>query len=533
MSDSEYQTSVKITTEGDTTGVENAQKALKKLENAVKAVSESLGDITKASGEQAAAAENAASRTASASKKASGEVKKFSKDCQKSVREAISSINQWITGFGAFGIASRLISEVAKIKKAQDEIREAAIKSAEEIEQAFGQAALQRVEDMAKAQQSVADAITRQAQQTRALNQARAEAEDAAHGQQLAKLDMEEQEALSQLAPDDAIGRARLAYAYGRNRRQLQYQHQEKTAARKLEDAEAAEQTAKEMLQQKQSARAAHSQEAGETLKEIEETKKLIETLKTPEFKEVTSMIGGAMVKSRVQMLPSVETLAAIAAAATRLEGLKQTFKKQAGMSKEAGEAIPQLETDVQAAGIRRQTAAGELEALRETAPKLNTALARSEYKNIVQMEEKEAAERRKREARQQALADQIAEKEREKAARQARLDKARARADDLRAAERREHADVARVQGDIGETKIRMRGRGRAATEQALAPLRADLERETEEARAATNALISATAELSKVRSEETSAIKKLAEEIKTLKSRMQTGKLDTGNID
>ncbi len=88
---------------------------------------------------------------------------------------------------------------------------------------------------------------------------------------------------------------------------------------------------------------------------------------------------------------------AARAAAQTKLGSLREQLDKQSAMADASDRAIPGLEAAHQAAVIRSGTAAGELAALRKTAPQLNIALARTEYKGVVE------AERKAEEAREKA----------------------------------------------------------------------------------------------------------------------------------
>ena len=143
------------------------------------------------------------------------------------------------------------------------------------------------------------------------------------------------------------------------------------------------------------------------------------------------------------------------------------------------------------------------------------------------------SAARAKRDADARALSADIAERERAMREAGDRAGGAQADIDSMRGASRREDADGAAVQARIGETSLRMRGSGSAARDRALAPLLAELDRETAEARAASAAAAAAIPQLSKIFAEESAAMRRLAEEIKTLKSRQQSGKLDTGNID
>ena len=425
MADEQHKTVIRLSAEGDPRAAKGFKEALDDVREAASGASSEEGKsgaAAKSAGDDMDNATRKVEKHGDAYDKAAKKSTLFSKACQTSTRDMVRSISQWVSGFGAFSVIAKLIGAFEKLQEWERKAGEEAVKAATEIEKVASKERVKNIQAMADAQKESADALGRQAANTRSLNQAQAAAEDAAFGERLAGIDLEEAEALSQLDVGDSTGRARVSYKYSTMRRQAQHEQTEASASRTLSQAEADEATAKQALDKTSSDAATNEAAAQKTLAEIKALKAFLAdpaAISLAAQKAWTASGGAGGIGGLGRQVAATK-----AAAETRLNGavdadgfpvgdggLVAEHKLQADLAAKSRAALPDAQTAHDVAATKRQTAARSLESVRATGPSMNIAAARTGYKALLETEKKDAeakAKKEKQEADRKAALDAL-----------------------------------------------------------------------------------------------------------------------------
>ncbi len=543
MSDADFRTVLKISSDGDPSGVDRMTESLERLRSSTSGAGESLAGAArssdrassrleaagKAAAESGRRSSEAADAHGRAARRAAADVDALSSSSVDSVRKIGSFAAGLASGFGIFAALTKLYSAWRMLKEHQDAARDSAVKAAVELERSVSAAALQRVRDMAAAQREAAEAVERQAEGLREVARARAEAEDSAFGQRISDIDLAEAEEISQIPSSDAVGRARTRYRYSGLRRQAGRERDIAAAEREADSAAQLEREAAGKVTRMRDEAVSGKATEQAMLVEI---RKLREFLADPQAVSLAGQrawrdSGGAGGLSGLG-----NTVAAVEASAReRLSGMVTRRNEIVrGVNTILRGPLQQAEAEEEAARIRSQTASGRLAALRASRPALDVAQARTEYQGVTEAEQKEA--------------ERAAEAERKASERAALL----AQADALTAtagsaqtvvSESGRRADLARVGVQQRARDLHLAESGLASLPQwqrGMQPgkdLSAQVESYREQLRQANEELARALAEYGEVSAQALETARRAEAEAAKLRTRAGVARIDAGNID
>ena len=239
---------IKIKTTADNSGIDKTTKSLDTLDKSQqaastggKALTESVttsGKSLNSAAETAGALSSALDAGGPAAAKMSGAVRGLS--------SVITGATQGIAGLASVLLAAGITAYV-KYQKQVEEAKETVRKFKAEIEQNKLAIAADEINTLSSYYNDLALAIDQATAAQQKLTQARAAADNVEKAERMALLELEEKRALNKISPGDSLARSETSASFATQRRQLDQEFQEKSAARVTEATErAADAAAKE-----------------------------------------------------------------------------------------------------------------------------------------------------------------------------------------------------------------------------------------------------------------------------------------------
>ena len=268
---------IKIKTTADNSGIDKTTKSLDTLDKSQqaastggKALTESVttsGKSLNSAAETAGALSSALDAGGPAAAKMSGAVRGLS--------SVITGATQGIAGLASVLLAAGITAYV-KYQKQVEEAKETVRKFKAEIEQNKLAIAADEINTLSSYYNDLALAIDQATAAQQKLTQARAAADNVEKAERMALLELEEKRALNKISPGDSLARSETSASFATQRRQLDQEFQEKSAARVTEateraaaDAAAKEKAAETAMRNQQAALAENQAQQAEAQAEL------------------------------------------------------------------------------------------------------------------------------------------------------------------------------------------------------------------------------------------------------------------------